>query len=196
MPSVDAPPVDVVAMVGSAGGIRATESVLEQLPVGLEAAVVILLHLMAQHRSHLVEILGRRTPMAVKEAEDGEKLVTGTVFVAPPDTHLRVEGGRFILEDSALVHFVRPSADVLLFSLAGGHAGRRLVVVLSGSGVDGAAGAAAVRRAGGSVLAQDEATSEHFGMPGAAILAGGVDQVLALDRIGGAVVDFVHGSAA
>ena len=70
--------------------------------------------------------------------------------------------------------------------------GRCLAVVLSGTGIDGAAGSAAVKQAGGTVLAQDEATSEHFGMPGAAILTGAVDHVLPLREIGAAVIDFVE----
>ena len=91
---------------------------------------------------------------------------------------------------------MRPSADALLLSIAKEYEGRCLAVVLSGTGTDGAAGAAAVKRAGGSVVAQDEATSDHFGMPGAAILAGGVDDVLAIDDIGAAVIDFVGVPAA
>ncbi len=86
-------------------------------------------------------------------------------------------------------HHVRPSADVLLFSLARDYPGRCLAVVLSGTGIDGAAGTAAVKQAGGRVVAQDEATAQ-LGMPGAAILAGGVDQVLPLDEIGAAVIAF------
>jgi two-component system chemotaxis response regulator CheB len=194
--TVDAPSVDVVAIVASAGGIRAMESVLEQLPADLDAAVIILLHLMPQQRSMLAEILSRRTALHVKQAQDGDELEVGVVYVAPPDAHLRVDGDRLRLDPSELVHHVRPSADVLLLSLANGYKGRCLAVVLSGSGIDGAAGSAAVKHAGGTVLAQDEATSQYFGMPGAAILAGGVDEVLALNRIGPAVVDFVRQRAA
>ena len=85
---------------------------------------------------------------------------------------------------------MRPNADVLLLSLARHHAGPTTAIVLSGTGIVGAAGAAAVKRASGHVLAQDEATSQHFGMPGAAILAGGVDEVLPLDAIGPAVLQW------
>jgi two-component system chemotaxis response regulator CheB len=148
---------DLVAIVGSAGGVRAMESAL-----------------------------------AVKQAEHGDPLEQGRVYVAPPDAHLLVAAdGTLKLEQSEVVHHVRPSADALLLSIAKEYEGRCLAVVLSGTGIDGAAGAAAVKRAGGSVVAQDEATSDHFGMPGAAILAGGVDDVLAIDDIGAAVIDFV-----
>ena len=82
------------------------------------------------------------------------------------------------------------AAVVLLLSLAKNHRGPCTAVVLSGTGIDGAAGAAAVKRAGGRVLAQDEATSQYFGMPGAAILAGGVDEVLPLGEIAPAVMQW------
>jgi two-component system chemotaxis response regulator CheB len=190
-PAIDSRPLDIVAIVGSAGGIRAMERVLEQLPRDLNAAVIVVLHLTPQHPSMLARILDRKTDLVVKEATDGEALAPGTVYAAPPDAHLLVTAdGRLRLEESELVHHVRPSADALLLSIAHEYKGRCLAVILSGTGIDGAAGAAAIHQAGGVVLAQDEATSEHFGMPGAAILAGGVDEVLALHEIGPAVVEF------
>jgi two-component system, chemotaxis family, protein-glutamate methylesterase/glutaminase len=183
---------DVVAIVGSAGGIRAMEEVLEQLPADLAAAVIVVIHLTPQHRSVLAAILARKTTLAVKQASHGDVMEEGTVYVAPPDAHLLVgAGGVLRLERSELVHHVRPSADALLLSMAKEYEGRCLAVVLSGTGIDGAAGSAAVKQAGGTVLAQDEATSEHFGMPGAAILTGAVDHVLPLRAIGSAVIDFV-----
>lgn len=195
-PTVEAPPCDVVAIVGSAGAVRAMEAVLEALPADLHAAVVIVLHVSPTHRSLLAEILARRTALAVKQAEDGDVLEPGRVYVAPPDSHLIVDpDGRLRLDRSALVHHVRPSADALLLSLARDYGGRCLAIVLSGTGVDGAAGAAALHHAGGAVLAQDESTSEHFGMPGAAILAGAVDRALSLDQLADAVVAFANRAA-
>jgi two-component system, chemotaxis family, protein-glutamate methylesterase/glutaminase len=182
---------DVVAIVGSAGGIAALAEVLRELPTDLQASVVVVMHLLPDHRSFLAEILGRRTDLSVKQAEEGDVLEPGTVYVAPPDVHLLVHhDGSLHLDESPPVHYVRPSADVLLASLADAKAGRCFVAVLSGTGTDGAAGAAAVKQAGGRVIAQDQATSQHFGMPGAAILTGAVDEVLALDRIAAAVVEF------
>lgn len=195
-PAVDARVADVVAIVGSAGGIVAMEAVLECLPPDLDAAVLIVLHLTPGHPSLLARILGRHTDMAVCEAAHGDVLEPSRVYVAPPDAHLLVtpEGGLRLVQ-SELVHHVRPSADVLLLSIAHEYKGRCFAIVLSGTGIDGAAGAAAVHQAGGWVVAQDEATSEHFGMPGAAILAGGVDAVLSLEEIGPAVVDFAGRTA-
>lgn len=189
--TVDAPLCDVVAIVGSAGGISAMENVLERLPADLHAAVLIVLHLTPEHPSLLARILGRKSALPVREAADGDVLEPSTVYVAPPDDHLLVTSeGRLRLERSEVVHHVRPSADALLLSMAHEYKGRCLAVILSGTGIDGAAGAAAVHQAGGLVVAQDEATSQYFGMPGAAILAGGVDEILALEEIASAVIDF------
>jgi two-component system chemotaxis response regulator CheB len=177
--------------VGSAGGIGALEVLFSGLPADLDAAVLVVIHLTPGARSFLPAILGRWSPQPVEQAEDGMSLQVGVVRVAPPDAHLLLDDAELLrLDHSELVHHVRPSADVLLLSLAQNHRGPCTAIVLSGTGIDGAAGAAAVKRAGGRVLAQDEATSQYFGMPGAAILAGGVDEVLPLDAIAKAVLQW------
>ena len=165
--------------------------VLGSLPADLDACVLVVIHLAPLAPSLLDTILGRATELEVAQAFDGAPLERGIVWVAPPDAHLLVEPEETLrLDTSELVHHVRPSADVLLLSLARNHVGRCTAVVLSGTGLDGAAGAAAVKQGGGRVLAQNEATSQYFGMPGAAILAGGVDEVLPLDAIGPAVLQW------
>lgn len=177
--------------MGSAGGIGALQVLFQGLPAHLDAAVLVVIHLTPQTRSYLPSILGRWSALPVEQAEDGMRLDAGIVRVAPPDAHLLVDGAETLrLDHSELVHHVRPSADVLLLSLAENHRGPCTAIVLSGSGIDGAAGAAAVKQSGGRVLAQNEATSEYFGMPGAAILAGGVDEVLPLDAIAPAVLQW------
>ena len=165
--------------------------VLRSLPADLDACVLVVIHLAPLAPSLLATILGRGTELEVAQAFDGAPLERGIVWVAPPDAHLLVEPDETLhLDTSELVHHVRPSADVLLLSLARNHVGPCTAVVLSGTGLDGAAGAAAVKQAGGRVLAQNEATSQYFGMPGAAILAGGVDEVLPLDAIAPAVLQW------
>jgi two-component system chemotaxis response regulator CheB len=183
----------VLAVVGSAGAIRALQVLLGALPSDLDAAVLIVIHLSANTRSLLPEILARIAALPVGAAFDGMPLTPGTVAVAPPDAHLILDETETLrLEHSQLVHHVRPSADALLLSLARNHEGPAAAVVLSGTGIDGAAGAAALRRAGGLVLAQDEETAQYFGMPGAAILAGGVDKALPLDAIAPAVIQWAE----
>jgi two-component system chemotaxis response regulator CheB len=189
-PTAERPATHVVAVVGSAGGIGALQVVLGGLPADLDASVLAVIHLMRLAPSVLPSILARGTELRVEQAVDGALLEPGVVRVAPPDAHMLVDEHETIrLDQSELVHHVRPSADVLLLSLARNHRGPCTAIVLSGTGIDGAAGTAAVKRAGGRVLAQDEATSQYFGMPGAAILAGGVDEVLPLDEIAAAVLD-------
>lgn len=173
----------VVALVASAGGLAALSKVLAPLPATLPAAVVVLQHLQAGRQSLLPGILARRTALEVREAVDGALLRAGTVYVAPSGRHLGVDPDRRLrLTDTPPEEYSRPSADVLLRSLAAA-GGPVIAVVLTGRGRDGAAGALLVHQGGGTVLAQDQATSLHFGMPGAAARSGGVDQALPLDAI-------------
>jgi two-component system chemotaxis response regulator CheB len=173
----------VVALVASAGGLQALSEVLSALPATLPAAVLVLQHLQPGRQSLLPPILARRTALEVCEAADGARLRPGTVYVAPAGRHLRVARGRRLqLTDAAPEEYSRPSADVLLRSLAAA-GGPVIAVVLTGRGRDGAAGALLVHQGGGTVLAQDQDTSQHFGMPGAAALSGGVDRSLPLDEI-------------
>jgi two-component system chemotaxis response regulator CheB len=183
---------DVVAIAASAGGLRALRIVLSALPADFPAAVLIVQHLDPRHRSLLAEILSRATPLRVKQAEEGEPLEPGVVYIAAPNRHLLVRpDGTLALSEFELVHFVRPSADLLFESAAGSYGDRVVAVVLTGSGSDGAMGTQAVKKVGGTVIIQDEATSEFYGMPGAALQAGAVDVQLPLAEIGPALVALV-----
>ncbi len=182
----------VVALVASAGGLTAISQVLQGLPDDLDAAVVIVMHLLPEHRSALAQIFGRSTGLEVKTAENDDEVGPGRVYVAPPDVHLVIDaGGRVRLDTGPPVHYVRPAADILLESLAGSCAGNCLAVVLSGSGSDGATGAKAVRTSGGRVIVQDPDSSEHGGMPRAAVAADAADSVLPLPEIAPAIVAYV-----
>ena len=183
----------LVALAASAGGLHALSRLLGGLPADLPAAVLVVQHVPPDHHSLLPIILGRRTALTVRHAGQGDLLTEGAVYVAPPGKHLLVRpGGVLALTHTAPVHFTRPSADALFESAAACFGARAVAVVLTGNGCDGAAGAAAVRRAGGACIAQDEGTSEYFGMPGAAIAAGGVDLVLSLEAIAPALVRLVR----
>lgn len=185
---------DIVAIAASAGGLRALTIVLESLPADFPAAVVVVQHLDPRHRSLMADILSRRTPLKVKQAEDGDRLEPGTVHIAPPNKHLLVDpDGTISLSSSELVHFVRPSADLLFESMAASFKDRAIAVVLTGTGSDGAMGSAAIKKMGGTVIAQDEASSEFFGMPSATIQSGSVDFTLPLEEIAGALVTLVKG---
>ncbi len=185
---------DVVALAASAGGLRALTIILASLPEDFSAGVAIVQHLDPRHRSLMADILSRRTSLKVKQAEDGDRLEPGTVLIAPPNKHLLVDpDGSISLSSSELVHFVRPSADLLFESMAASFKERAIAVVLTGTGSDGAMGTAAIKKMGGTVIAQDEVSSEFFGMPGAAIQSGNVDFTLPLDEIAGALATLVKG---
>jgi two-component system, chemotaxis family, protein-glutamate methylesterase/glutaminase len=186
------PPSQVVALASSAGGLRALTEVLCALPKDFPAAIVAVQHLSPDHPSHIATILRRRTPLQVQEAREGDVLQPGKVFIAPPDHHLLVNPDRTLsLSHSELVHFVRPSADLLFESTAATFKDRAIAVILTGMGRDGSLGLHAVKKMGGTVLAQDEASSEFFGMPWAAILTGKVDQILPLGQIAPALIKLV-----
>ncbi len=178
-------------MVASLGGLEALSEVLAALPARFPAAVLVLQHLESGRVSSLPQILGRRTPLRVRAAADGDALCAGTVYGAPPGRHLSIRGRTLALTDTDPVHFSRPSADVLLDSLAAVGA-PVIAVVLTGRGVDGAAGSVHVRDSGGTVLAQDRGTSVNFGMPGAAVRAGGVSEVLPLEAIAPRLVQLIE----
>jgi two-component system chemotaxis response regulator CheB len=183
---------DVVALAASAGGLRALSELLTALPADFAAAIVVVQHLDPRHRSLMADILSRRTPLHVKQAEEGDHLQAQTVFIAPPNRHLLVNpDGTVSLSQSELVHFVRPSADLLFESVAASYKDRAIAVVLSGTGSDGAMGVQAIKKMGGTVIAQDEQTAEFFGMPNAAIQTGNVDFILPLSEIAPALVTLV-----
>jgi two-component system, chemotaxis family, protein-glutamate methylesterase/glutaminase len=183
---------DVVAIATSAGGLKALSEVLSRLPANFTAAVVVVQHLDPRHRSLMAHILSRRTALSVKEAEQGDRLRPGTVHIAPPNKHLLVNpDGSLVLAQSELVHFVRPSADLLFESVAGSFKERAIAAVLTGTGSDGSMGVQAIKKMGGTVIAQDEASSEFFGMPSAAIQTGCVDFVLSLGEIPTALITLV-----
>jgi len=185
---------DVVALAASAGGLQALIRVLNGLPRDFGAATVIVQHLDPRHRSLIADIFGRRTALKVKEAEEGDQLSPGMVFTAPPNRHLLVNpDGSVSLSQSELVHFVRPSADLLFESVAASYKDRVIAVVLSGTGADGSMGVRAIKKMGGTIIAQDEKTSDFFGMPGAAIETGTVDFVLPIEEIPPALVSLVMG---
>ena len=182
----------IVALAASAGGLGALSQVLAAMPVDFPATLVVVQHLDPRHRSLMAAILSRRTLLRVKEAEEGEILNPATVYIAPPNRHLLVNPDSTLsLSQSELVHFLRPSADLLFESVAASYRERAIAVVLTGTGSDGAMGVQAIKKMGGTVIAQDEDTAEFFGMPGAAIDSGNVDFILPLSEIPTALVTLV-----
>ncbi|MBM6401759.1 chemotaxis-specific protein-glutamate methyltransferase CheB [Phycicoccus sonneratiae] len=179
--------VDVVAIGSSTGGPEALGVLLAGLPRSLSVPVLVVQHMPPVFTRLLAERLDRTGPLPVREAVDGAPLRPGVVHVAPGDLHLTVAGSpaaaTIALTSGAKEHHCRPSVDVLFRSLVPVYGRRTLAVVLTGMGTDGAAGAGAVAAAGGVVLAQDEASSVVWGMPGAVVAGGHASRVLPLSTM-------------
>lgn len=179
---------DIVAIATSAGGLRALEQILAPLDPGFPAPILVVQHLSRSRESIMAQILARKTRLKVKQAENGESIGAGCVYTAPSNHHLLVRpDGTVSLTSTDLVHFVRPSGDLLFESVAASFGPRAIAVVATGTGFDGATGVIAIKKAGGLVIVQDELSSEFFGMPGAAINTGDVDLIVPLNEIAGAL---------
>jgi two-component system chemotaxis response regulator CheB len=176
---------DVVVLAVSLGGVKVLSRIVSDLPADFPLAIVVAHHLCPDQRSYMPEILRAHTALRVKQAQDGDVLLPATVYTSAPGRHLQVErGGILSVFRAPRVQFVRPSADILFQSVASSFGDRSIAVVLTGTGREGAKGIQAIRKAGGFVIAQDEATAEHFDMPSAAIETRKVDLVLPLCHIG------------
>ena len=176
---------DAVAIVCSAGGLRALKQILSGLPESFAAPIFVALHRGDAASDHLAAILRKATPLEVRIAREGERPRAGSVYVAPGGRHLEVGAdGLLSVERKGRIDFVCPSGDVLFASMAARYGSRAIAVVLTGMGRDGAAGASAVRRAGGFVLVQDAGSCEHPSMPRSAIETRKVDLALPLGQLG------------
>jgi two-component system, chemotaxis family, protein-glutamate methylesterase/glutaminase len=179
------PAYAVLAVASSAGGVSALRTVLGDLGDSFPAPILIVQHLDPRHETILPGVLARKTPLKVKLAEDQEQAIAGVIYIAPPNRHLLVGRGDVLsLTETELVHFVRPSADLLFESVAAHYADRAVAVVLTGSGTDGSMGVQAVKARGGTVLVQDPEEAEFTGMPRAALETNTADFVLGLAEIG------------
>jgi two-component system, chemotaxis family, protein-glutamate methylesterase/glutaminase len=189
-----------VVIATSTGGPRALYEIIPNLPADLPAPVLVVQHMSQGFTKSLADRMNEACALNVKEAEDGEEIKVGCVYIAPGNYHMAVarEGGRecIRLNQEPPRHSVRPSADVTLETAARVYGPNCLGVVLTGMGHDGAAGAKAVKDAGGRVLVQDEPTSVVFGMPKSAIDLGAADEILPLNEIAGQIVRRVRLSQA
>ncbi|MDO3378342.1 chemotaxis-specific protein-glutamate methyltransferase CheB [Geoalkalibacter halelectricus] len=173
----------VLAIGASTGGPKAVLSVLRHLPADCRAKILVVQHIAQGFAEGFADWLAREVPFSVRTAADGDPLRPGQVLVAPNNRHMEVRNDRIRLTDGLPVNSCKPSVDVLFTSLA--HEAPREVaaVLLTGMGRDGAEGLAALRLAGATTLAQDEATSVVFGMPRAAIALDAAQRVLPLEEI-------------
>lgn len=188
-------PIRAIAVGASTGGPRALSVLLPELCAQVDQPILIVQHMPAGFTRSLAESLARQARRSVVEATDGMRLERGTVYIAPGGRHLVVRGtaasAESGLNDQPPENGCRPSADVLFRSVAAVFGGAVAAIILTGMGRDGTAGLGAVKRAGGHVVAQDEASSVVWGMPGSAWEAGVTDELLPLDQIARAVAAVV-----
>jgi len=188
-----------VLLIGSStGGPQALTALVARIaPVFERAPVLITQHMPPTFTTILAEHLARASGRNAHEAIDGEPIVPGTIYLAPGGRHMTVAKRNnqpaISLNDGPLVNFCRPAVDPLFTSAAQVWGGAILATILTGMGSDGARGAEEIVAAGGSVIAQDEATSVVWGMPGAAAHAGVCAAVLPLDQIGPKIVRLFGG---
>jgi two-component system chemotaxis response regulator CheB len=178
----------VIAIGSSTGGPQALATLLAALRDGPKQPILITQHMPPTFTAILADHLKRAAGRETAEAVDGEPVVDGRVYVAPGDYHMRVERSpdgtfRIRLGKEAPEHFCRPAVDPMMRSLVAAYGGKVLAVILTGMGNDGAAGVREIAAAGGSVIAQDEATSVVWGMPGAAAATGVCSAVLPLKEL-------------
>lgn len=164
-------PQRLVVIGGSAGSLEVVLSIVGALPPLPHAAVVVVVHRKQSADSVLTGLLAARTNLPVKEVEDKDELLPGTIFLAPPDYHLLLENRQqFSLDDSEKVHHSRPSIDVTFESAAQAFGADTIGILLSGANADGAEGLLRIREYGGATLVQDPSTAEVYYMPQQAIL--------------------------
>jgi len=189
----------IVVMAASTGGPATLMKVIPQFPKDFPGAVVLVQHMPGNYTAQFSKQLSEVSQMRVKEAESGEIIVPGQIYVCPGSHHMRVSpSGRVSLDDGPRINGYRPCADLTLESAAEYAGPLAIGIILTGMGNDGVKGVQAVRAAGGHTIAQDESTAVIFGMPQEAIQSGSVDQVLPMDWIYRAVEKrllFIFGGA-
>ena len=176
----------LVAIGVSTGGPAALVEILRGLPRPFPLPILVVIHIGRLFAPAFAEWLDGQSPVRVAYATDGAPLPAigdGGVLIAPPECHLVLRQGKLRLTHDPERHSCRPSVDVLFASLAQEIGAECVACLLTGMGRDGADGLLAIRRSGGRTIAQDESTSVVFGMPREAILIGGAEQILPLDKI-------------
>jgi two-component system chemotaxis response regulator CheB len=182
--------VDIVGIGSSTGGPDALGKIIGALPATAPVPIVIVQHITVGFHQGLVDWLNNVTPLEVKLGEEGHMPKAGEVILAPGGHHMTIDTGRRLtLNEESPVRGHRPSATQLFRSIASVYGANALGVILTGMGDDGADGLVELRRAGGWVIGQDEATCVVYGMPREAAARGAVSEVRPLLEIASAVVE-------
>jgi two-component system chemotaxis response regulator CheB len=188
----------LIAIGASTGGTEAIKEVLLDMPADAPG-IVISQHIPETFSGPFARRMNGISAMTVYEAQDGQQILPGHVYIAPGSHHLLVvrDGARFVcrLSDGPPVNRHRPSVDVMFRSVAQNVGSNAIGVILTGMGADGAEGLKEMREAGSVTIAQDETTSVVWGMPGEAVKRGAAEHVLALDKVAARLMTLVHAEA-
>lgn len=189
---------DLVAIGVSTGGPPAVQKVLSSLPESFPAAILIAQHMPPAFTGPFAKRLDNVCAIHVKEAENGEPLKPGTAYIAPGGKHLKLahRGAKLdvVVSPDPADALYKPSANVLIASVADVVGRRALGVILTGMGSDGLEGVRALKTRGGKALAQNDATCVVYGMPKAIVDAGLADEILAIDDVGPAIINSLYES--
>ncbi|ACB97369.1 chemotaxis protein CheB [Beijerinckia indica] len=175
---------DIIAIGGSLGAVEAVKNLFRDLPPGIDATILIVIHVGTVGNNYLADIFDEEASIPVTMARDGEKLKRGHAYVAPADHHLLVMGNHIRLGRGPRENMARPAIDPLFRSIAVSHGSRTVAVVLTGLLNDGAAGLADVKRCGGVTVVQNPREATAPQMPLEALKTGYVDYIIPLEELG------------
>lgn len=184
----------LVLIASSTGGPKALAHLWHMLPKGFPAPILIVQHMPAGFTESFARRLDSIGTVPCKEAQEGDRIVPGMALIAPGGKHMVIgSDGLIHLNNDGLIHGTRPAADPLFFSAVQRYGNKIVAAILTGMGRDGAEGALAVRRSGGTVYGESEETCTIYGMPKAALAAGGIDAEYGIGEIAPAIVQALEG---
>jgi len=186
----------IVAIGSSTGGPKALQLILSNIPKDFPVPIVIAQHMPSAFTGPFAERLNQLSQMEVKEAEDGEPLKKGMVFIAPGGKHMGVKRKKITessihISDDNGKYIYKPSADYLMLSVTETYSGQALGVILTGLGNDGTQGMKEIKNRGGRTIAESEESCVVYGMPKSVVEAGVADKVVTLDEIAGEIINAV-----
>lgn len=168
----------------SSGGMKAMKLLFTLLPKGFKTPIIIVQHMSAHSDSQWIQLLNDTYAIAIKEADEKEKIENGNVYIAPPNYHLLIEKDKtFSLTIDERVNYARPSIDVLFESAAEAYKNKLIGIILTGSNRDGTNGLKRIQEREGLTIVQDPKTAEAASMPTSAIAAMQPDYILSLEEI-------------
>jgi two-component system CheB/CheR fusion protein len=185
----------LVAIGASAGGLEAIHEFFDNMPDNNNLSFIVIQHLSPDHKSLLVELVGRHTHMEVFEASNNLDIKPGCVYIIPNNKFIQISKEKLILLEKLPSKLPNNAIDIFMHSLAKEKKEKAIAVILSGTGSDGTKGIAAVKEEGGLVIAQEPTTSKFDGMPNSAIASGNVDFILPADEMPNQIVHYVAEAA-